>query len=108
MFPKINPRQMKKMMQKMGIESSELAAKEVVIKLEDSEIVIENPSVTVVTMAGQKTYQVIGAEKVKSKIPESDIELVAAQANVSREKAREALEKTKGDLAEAIVLLGKG
>lgn len=107
MMPKVNPRQMKKMMRKMGMESEELDAEEVVIKLRDGEIVIENPGVTVITAMGQKTYQITGEEKVKSAIPEDDIKLVALQANVSEEEAKKALEKTDGDLAEAIVLLEK-
>lgn len=106
MIPKVNPRQMKKMMRKMGMESEELDAEEVIIKLRDGEIIIENPGVMVVTAMGQKTYQITGEEKAKSTIPEEDIKLVALQANVSEEEAKEALEKTDGDLAEAIVLLG--
>ncbi len=106
MFPgKINPRQMKKMMKQLGMEMEELAAREVVIKLEDREIVIENPSVSVVKAMGQKTYQITGEEREVTSIPEEDVKLVAEQAGVSLEEAREALEKTGGDLAEAIVLL---
>ncbi|HDH28724.1 MAG TPA: nascent polypeptide-associated complex protein, partial [Euryarchaeota archaeon] len=40
MLPNVNPRQMKKMMRQMGMEMKELSAKEVVIRLEDTEIVI--------------------------------------------------------------------
>jgi nascent polypeptide-associated complex subunit alpha len=40
-------------------------------------------------------------------IPESDIELVAQQANVTAEEARKALENSEGDLAKAIVSLKK-
>jgi nascent polypeptide-associated complex subunit alpha len=98
---------MKKMMRQMGMESEELDATEVIIKLTDGEIVIENPNVTIITAMGQKTYQVIGEEKTEIAIPQDDIKLVAMQANVSEEEAKEALEKTEGDLAEAIVLLGK-
>jgi len=38
-------------------------------------------------------------------ITEEDVQLVAQQANVSVEKARAALEQTKGDLTQAILLL---
>jgi nascent polypeptide-associated complex subunit alpha len=107
MMPKMNPRKMKKMMRQMGMESEELDATEVIIKLKDGEIVIENPNVTVVTAMGQRTYQIIGDEKTKAVIPEDDVKLVSMQANVSEDEARSALEKTDGDLAEAIVLLGK-
>jgi nascent polypeptide-associated complex subunit alpha len=107
MMPKMNPRKMKKMMRQMGMEAEELDATEVIIKLTDGEIVIENPNVTIITAMGQKTYQIVGEEKTKTAIPQDDIKLVAMQANVSEEEAKEALEKTDGDLAEAIVHLGK-
>ncbi len=109
MMPKMNPRKMKKMMRQMGMESEELDATEVIFKLKDGgEIVIENPNVTIITAMGQKTYQVTGEEKAVIAIPKDDIKLVAMQANVSEEEAEKALEETEGDLAEAIVLLGKG
>jgi nascent polypeptide-associated complex subunit alpha len=106
MMPKVNPRQMKKMMRQMGMEMAELDAREVIIKLADREIIIEEPSVSVVTAMNQKTYQITGTEREKQSIPEDDVKLVSEQANVTEEKAKEALEKTGGDLAEAIVLLG--
>lgn len=108
MLPKVNPRQMKKMMRQMGMETEELDAKEVIIRLTDREIIIENPGVNVITAMGQKTYQITGEEKATVTIPEDDVKLVALQANVTEEEAKEALEKTEGDLAEAIVLLEKG
>ena len=108
MMPKMNPRKMKKMMRQMGMESEELDATEVIFKLSGGgELVIENPNVTVITAMGQKTYQVIGEEKTKTVVPQDDVKLVAMQANVSEDAARSALEETEGDLAEAIVLLGK-
>ncbi len=42
-----------------------------------------------------------------SSIPEEDVQLVATQANVSPDQARAALEQTKGDLAQAILLLSQ-
>ncbi len=60
MFPKMNPKQMKKMMRQMGMEMKELPAKEVLIRLEDSEITISGPNVSVIEMQGQKTYQISG------------------------------------------------
>src|SRR3989337_2801398 len=101
MFPKMNPKQMKKMMRQMGVEMEELEAKEVVIKLADREIVIESPSVSVVTAMNQRSYQISGTERVTQPLPPEDVRLVAEQAKVNEDRAREALEKTKGDLAEA-------
>ncbi|MFQ5801105.1 MAG: nascent polypeptide-associated complex protein [Candidatus Hydrothermarchaeales archaeon] len=107
MFPKINPKQMKKMMRQMGMEVKEVPAKEVVIRLESGEITIKNPSVNVIEMQGQKTYQITGEESIKEGVQEEDVEVVASQAGVSKEAAREALEKADGDLAAAIMSLTK-
>ena len=107
MFPKMSPKQMKKMMQQIGMKMHELEAKEVIIRREGEEIIIENPSIIVIEAKNQKSYQISGKETIRSVIPEEDVRLVAEQANVSEEEARKALEKTKGDLAEAIMLLTK-
>lgn len=105
MFPKVNPRQMKRMMRQMGMEMEELDAKEVIIRLADKEIVISNPQVSIVKARGQKTYQIIGEEKTVQQIPEEDVKLVAEQAGVSEEEALKTLQQTGGDLAEAILKL---
>lgn len=105
MFPNMNPKQMNKMMQKMGIKQQEIDASEVIIKTPEKNLVIKNPSVTKVDMMGQKTFQVVGEVKEESNISEEDIKTVSEQANVSEEKAKEALEKNNGDLAEAILSL---
>jgi nascent polypeptide-associated complex subunit alpha len=110
MIPGINPRQMRMAMKKLGIQQEEIAAKEVIIRLEDKEIVISNPSVTKVNMMGQDTYQVVGEESERSlssepEISEEDIATVAEQAGVSKEEAEQAIKDSKGDLAEAILKL---
>ncbi|MDY6985592.1 MAG: nascent polypeptide-associated complex protein [Candidatus Thermoplasmatota archaeon] len=113
MFGKMNPRQMRQLMKQMGIKMEELDADEVIIKAKGKTIRIEEPEVSVITAQGQKSYQISGKESIEveeeveqePEIKEEDIELVAQQANVSEERAKEALEKTKGDLAEAILQL---
>ncbi len=108
MLPKVDPRQMKRMMKQMGMEMEELEASKVIIETPSGRIVIDEPNVVAVKAMGQKTYQVTGKERTEEKesaIPQDDVKLVAEQAGVSEEKAREALEKTGGDLAEAILLL---
>lgn len=105
----INPRQMQKMMKKMGIQQNEIPATEVIIKTEDKEIVITNPQVSKVNMMGQQTYQIVGEEHEREKtsqleISEEDIKTVMEQANVSEEDAKKALEETN-DLAEAVMKL---
>ncbi|WP_456366559.1 nascent polypeptide-associated complex protein [Thermococcus sp.] len=108
----MNPRQMKKLMRQMGIKMEELeGVSEVVIKLPDREVVIRDPTVTIMTVQGEKTYQVVpGSEEVKPilKISEEDVELVMEQAGVDRETAKKALEEAGGDLAEAILKLTEG
>jgi len=105
----MNPRQMKKLMRQMGIKMEELdGVKEVIIRLENREIVIKEPAITVITAQGEKSYQIVpGSEEVRAvvSIPEEDIKLVMEQAGVDYEAAKKALEDAKGDLAEAILKL---
>jgi len=101
----MNPKQMQKAMQRMGIKQEEIDASEVIIKTPEKNLVIKNPSVTKVDMMGQKTFQVIGEVTEESSISQEDIKTVSEQANVSEEQAKEALQKTNGDLAEAILEL---
>ena len=110
MFPGVNPRQMQQMMRKMGIQQGEIPAKEDIIRTEDKEIVISNPSVSKVNMMGQETYQVVGKAEERpistgDSINEDDIKTVVEQAHVSEEEARKALEENNGDIAAAIMSL---
>jgi nascent polypeptide-associated complex subunit alpha len=102
---KINPKQMQAMMKQMGINQEEVDAKRVIIEKEDSKIVIENPNVQKITMQGQESWQITGDAREESSINEEDIRLVMEKTNVSKEKARKALEKSNGDIAEAIMEL---
>ncbi len=101
----MNPRQMNKMMQRMGIKQVEIEADEVIIKTSGKNIIIKNPQVSKVNMMGQETFQVVGDISEEAAITEEDIKTVAEQAKVSEEDAKKALEETEGDLAEAIVKL---
>ena len=111
MFPGVNPKQMQKMMNKMGIKQIDLGARRVIIELEDKKLVFsESPSVQKVNMMGQETFQVVGAYTEESlddnpSISDEDIQVVIAQTGVSRERAIEAISGSKGDLAEAIMQL---
>ncbi len=107
MFPGMNPKQMNKMMQRMGIKQEDIPATEVIIKTPEKNIIIKNPSVAKIDMMGQKTFQVMGDITEESAISEEDIKTVAEQANVSEEEAKKALEETNGDLAEAIIKLNE-
>ena len=99
----MNPAQMKKMMNQLGIKSEDLDVKRVVFELEGKKLVINNPQVNVINMQGTKTYSVMGdAQEEAGELPNEDIQMVAEQASVSQEEAKKALEEANGDLAEAI------
>jgi nascent polypeptide-associated complex subunit alpha len=105
----IDPRQMKKMMQQMGIKTEEIPAKRVIIEKEDEKIILEDPSVMCIEQGGVKSYQ-ISAERteVVPNIPEEDVKLVAEQTGASEEECEKTLAACKGDVAEAIMKLKKG
>jgi len=101
-------------LRRMGIDVSMLTGvKRIVIEFEEKDIIIEDPQVAVITVKGQKIYQIIpgtekvveGPKEVAVEISEEDIKFVAEQAGVSIEEARAALLETGGDIAQAIMLL---
>ena len=102
----MNPKQMQGLMKQFGIKSTELKAKRAVFELEDGrKLVIESPNITLVDAQGQKIYTVIGEareERGAQGIPEEDVALVAEKTGTTKEKAKRALEKANGDIAQAI------
>ena len=105
-----NPKQAAQLMKKMGIQQTEIEAEEVIIKTADKDIIIKNPNVSKISMSGQETFQISGVveeHEAKSEISEEDINTVAEQAGVPEDEAKAALEKSEGDLAEAIMELKK-
>ncbi|MEM4390085.1 MAG: nascent polypeptide-associated complex protein [Candidatus Micrarchaeia archaeon] len=106
MFGGMNPKQMQKLLQQMGIKSEEVKAKKVTIEKEDGEIIITEPHVMLVEMGGQKSFQVTG--KIEERGSDEDAKLVAQQAGVGLEEARRALEEEGGNIAAAILRLKKG
>jgi len=112
-MPRMDPRTMRKFQKQTKTE--ELKALEVRIKLPDRTLLFKTPAVTMTQLAGQETYVIMGTpeevaeeEKEKSQgpvIPQGDIKLVAERAGVSEAEAREALIKSGGDIAEAIIRL---
>jgi len=109
-----------RMMQKMGMKVDEVAnVSQVIIKTESKDIVIEAPTVTLVTVQGQAMYQIAGGQvsevapqpgaPAAPVVQEGDVQLVAQQTGKSVEEARTALVEAGGDLARAIILLkGQG
>jgi nascent polypeptide-associated complex subunit alpha len=120
MHKRMNPREQKRMMQRMGMNMDTVAdVQQVIIRTADKDIVIDEPEVAILQVQGQKMYQVIGGQ-VSEQTPsqrqatataaqpafsEEDVRLVADQTGKSPEKAKEALEECGGDLAKAILLL---
>jgi nascent polypeptide-associated complex subunit alpha len=110
MIPGVNPRQLKAMMRQMGMSQEDLDATQVIIKTPTKEYIFSNPQVQKIVMQGQTTFQLMGdyveqEASVEVSINEDDIEMVSSQAGVSKEEAKEALEKNNGDIAQAIVSL---
>ena len=110
----MNPRQMKQMMKKMGMNIDEIPdVQEIIIKTGSQDYVFKEAEVTVIDIQGQQTFQIVGTPEIVEKegagggsgIPQGDVELVAQQANVSMEEARQALEECDGKPAEAIMKL---
>ena len=110
----MNSRQMKQAMKKMGVQQEELEAQQVIIRLSDKDIILDNPDVAKVNMMGQDTFQVSGGDMTEEQrdstasINEEDVSTVAEQAGVDDNRARQALETTGGDIAQAIMDLQEG
>lgn len=102
-MPNLNPKQLEQAMKKLGVKQEKIDAYEVVIKTRDKNLVVRDPEVMKVNMMGQESLQITGAIEEENNITEDDVSTVAEQANVSKEKARSALDKNKGDLAAAIM-----
>jgi len=105
----INPRQMKAMMKKLGMQVEQIEDVEsIIIKTPKGNYIFDSAEVSAMTMQGTTTYQVAGDIRFEPAAPgilKEDITMVAAQANVSEERAKEALIATNGDIAEAIMRL---
>jgi nascent polypeptide-associated complex subunit alpha len=114
MFPggRVNPRQMKAMMKRMGIAQEDIAdVEEIIIRTKTEEYIFNEAVASIVTMQGQKTFQIIGEPEIRKRstapsakeTPDEDIALVVEQTGVSEEEARNALEECDGQPAEAIL-----
>lgn len=127
---RMNERNMRMMMKRMGMTTETLSdVEEVVIRRANEDVVIEGAEVTVVTVQGVKTFQIVGEVKTRAKgsapagtsagasssapaappppagPPEEDVELVMEQAQVDHATAVKALKEAGGEPAEAILRL---
>lgn len=104
-------REMRRMLDKMGLEMKDLGnIEEVIIKTETKELYLLKPQVVEMKGKDSTIYQVVATdiEEKQRDVPvlkEEDIILVMQQANVTREKAIQALIDAKGDMAQAILNL---
>jgi nascent polypeptide-associated complex subunit alpha len=120
-------RQMQMMMRRMGMSTEAVeGVDEVIIRTRDKEHVFKSPEVTILTVQGVRTYQVVGESTVRPRgassptataaelpagpaapvgPPEEDVQLVMEQGQVERDEALSALAATDGAPAEAILLL---
>jgi nascent polypeptide-associated complex subunit alpha len=114
---------MERQMRRMGVDFQQIEdVTEVVIRLPDKELVIPQAQVLVMQAQGDDIYQIVGKSEERSptvsteleegvpttpvqSFSEEDVQLVASQANVSEEEAREALRTAEGNLAKAIIVL---
>lgn len=107
---KMDNRNARRMMDRMGINMKEIPnVQEVVIKTADKELHITSASVSEVNAQGNRIFQVVGeveeVEVEKKSFSDEDILLVQQQTGVSREKAAAALEQSDGEVARAILKL---
>ena len=110
MFPGMNPRAVEQAMKKMGIKHVEIPSSEVIIRSDGKDIIITSPRVIKVDLMGQDTFQITGSiqeRETVAEISEDDVKTVSSQSGVSEDEARKALEASGGDLAAAIMELGK-
>ena len=115
---RLNPSDLRRQLKRLGLKNVDIEtpeASEVVIRLADGrEIVAEAPEVMIVKLPqGAAMIQVV-AQNLEERnvesaqaltVSEEDVRLVAEQAGVSLEEARNALIEAGGDIAAAIILL---
>ncbi|MBN1170203.1 nascent polypeptide-associated complex protein [Candidatus Micrarchaeota archaeon] len=102
----LDPKKMQAMMRQMGIKSEEIPATSVTIETDSEKIIIENPQVTKITMQGQESFQVSGSVRTEENKNE-DLKMIMEQTGCTSEEAEAALEKTGGDIAQAILELSE-
>ncbi|MFW9830932.1 MAG: nascent polypeptide-associated complex protein [Candidatus Thorarchaeota archaeon] len=120
---KSKKRSMERQMRRMGVDFQQIDdVTEVLIRLPDKEIVLTQPQVLMMQAQGDNVYQIVGQAEERSltvstemeegtpatpvqTFTEEDVQLVASQANVSEDAARDALKAAEGNLAKAIIVL---
>ncbi len=100
---------MRRMLDKMGLDMKTMDnVEEVIIKTDSKEFYLIKPQVIEMKGKDSTIFQVVASdiEEKQREVPsfkEEDVMLVMQQANVSRERAMQALIESKGDMAQAIL-----
>jgi len=103
----LDPKKMQAVMKQLGMNQEEIDALRVIIeKTSGEKLVIENPSVSKISMHGQESFQISGMvrEETGFVISEEDVKTVIEKTGSTKEQARKALEETR-DIADAILKL---
>ena len=102
----LDPKKMQAVMKQLGMSQEEISASKVIIEKAGGRIVIENPSVSKISMHGQESFQISGMVREESGfiISEEDVKTVMEKTGSTKEQAREALGETR-DIADAILKL---
>lgn len=111
MFPNMDPRALKGMLDRLGIKSTEVESDRVVIECGGKDIVISSPKVTLIEGQGMRTFQITGEvheiDRATTAVNDEDVKFVQGQTGADAALAKKTLEETKGDIAEAILRLKK-
>ena len=104
-------------MKQLGIAQEEIEADRVIIEGK-KRIIIENPSIVKIKMQGQENFQISGdireetrdeksstSEEDETAKFEEDVKTIMEKVGCLEQEAKNALEKTGGDLTEAILEL---
>ncbi len=116
---RMDPRQMRLAMKRMGMQTEEIDdATEVIIRTKSKEYRFVNPAVVMVKVSGQQIYQVTGEPTIYEGttqgggaasrpsgpvISQEDVDLVVSQTGCTPDQARQALMQTDGQPADAII-----
>ena len=111
-----NPRELKRLLKKYGIDVRELPeVRSVTLSADAYDILVRDPQVAVLDLGQQKLIQIVcsSMEKIERKqpsqqvpaVPEEDIQFVVEQTGASRDEVLKALTEEGGDIARAIMKL---
>lgn len=109
---KVKPKDLKKL-ERLGVKTENINAVRVVIETPDENIIVESPMVTKTIAMGQEAIMVMGNIRVEKRtqvatVKDEDVRFVMEQTGRSEAEARDALNRSGGDIAKAILLLTEG